>query len=769
MKKQQARHITEINQDLAKSPLPKRKILHSPKKQSKMMKQTILQVYQPDQEDLHDFNQNQQYSANKFLIANSSGKKQLFFGQKNINVCISGFGSEKSTYFQQILKNFECKFQSDFTLNVNIIVAYSPISSKVRIPVVNENWLYESQANGQLLTQQYDDYKLKIFENVKLGVLGFDSYEVQEIEELVEFYGGLAFSDQDQIIKYNLDIIQNKKNKEDLIQLVLIKEEQKWICLQQVDEMNLFAVNESWLYECINNQQFIWPRHFIINNQENNNNLNNKQQSQQVQQQQQQQLSKVNQKIVQEQPLISLQKIQQQIINSSGQSKKQNYFQNCIFKIYCTQAEQKTILQLIISNADGFFIDILVPNLTHVIVHDNFSHSEKLKLMQISQNIKIVNSSWINNCYMCQKKINESEYPINSNYYQQQKNQNQGFSFSQNNKSIGFGGGYSNSNIKTNFDIQLMNSNAQFSRNLDVLNQSNSQQDYKQKDNYFRQSSKNQDSLQKKNGFKSMNLSRQFSTDFSQRAQGVFKDVLFYINKMKDKDNKENIRGKIQGNGGIVIERFNEKYKNKNHIFVLEDSDQNPSIISQFRKHMKTYQGLNQVHFMSTRWVDYCLEKKQVIFDILDKKLNHLFAINFQTPFSDFLNLGISVQVRPSDKIFQIVLGQLVQIAGAQLVSLKKVDIQENNQKLTHILCDDIKNEKFQAFYQKQLQILERLNKEKIQLEELEQKEEQDQNLEKNNSKQFINPINNILIIKPEWLLNCIENGKKVSEDNFLL
>lgn len=88
----------------------------------------------------------------------------------------------------------------------------------------------------------------------------------------------------------------------------------------------------------------------------------------------------------------------------------------------------------------------------------------------------------------------------------------------------------------------------------------------------------------------------------------LFKNCYFYLEMSQYKDKLKSYKEKIFENQGEIIPVIDEKVREIFHI--LDDRPENVKIVAK---------KLPNVQFYSYRWIDFCIEKKQVIRNVYDQ------------------------------------------------------------------------------------------------------------------------------------------------------
>ena len=64
--------------------------------------------------------------------------------------------------------------------------------------------------------------------------------------------------------------------------------------------------------------------------------------------------------------------------------KKYHYYNDCLMHVISQDKEQEKIMKLLISAGSGFFVDFLLPNVTHVVVENDLTTEEKSSILSIN-------------------------------------------------------------------------------------------------------------------------------------------------------------------------------------------------------------------------------------------------------------------------------------------------------------------------------------------------------------------------------------------------
>lgn len=102
---------------------------------------------------------------------------------------LSGFKQEEKAKYSKLIKDLDGVFHPNMLTFTNVLVCKTVLCKKyktaqiLRCKILNEEWLKVSIEKEEF--QPIDGFKLKIFEGVKVGILGFGC---EDYKEMVSFF-----------------------------------------------------------------------------------------------------------------------------------------------------------------------------------------------------------------------------------------------------------------------------------------------------------------------------------------------------------------------------------------------------------------------------------------------------------------------------------------------------------------------------------------------------------------------------------------------------
>jgi len=110
------------------------------------------------------------------------------------------------------------------------------------------------------------------------------------------------------------------------------------------------------------------------------------------------------------------------------------------------------------------------------------------------------------------------------------------------------------------------------------------------------------------------------------KISGVFQNCIFYFDPKNAKEFKD-YRLKIREHSGKIIENLKSEYERI--YYVLPDCEESGEI-------MRNENMPSCVRFVSSRWIDYCIAKKECIINIQERKLINLLPFSRKIPFKEY-------------------------------------------------------------------------------------------------------------------------------------
>lgn len=445
----------------------------------------------------------------------------------------------------------------------------------MKIPIVTKKWLYKSLENGSFLP--IDEFLLPMFNELKIGVLGFSTEELVDIKKKIEECGGTLIT--------NINDIMNAPD----ISLILLKASELKTYESFLHILKTPVVHESWLNICFEQKFFIRPEFFLIGHKSITQTIAI-----------QKEMFNQEMKILKEHKLKKCMKE----IDSGDQSYW--FLSNAIIYFFNVEAPYEKILKDIVNLAGGYYINHYNISITHIITQ-HYQEEDFSNFKKIGNNFFILHPLWLKDCFFYKKKISEFEYYIMPGVNLQ--------NFAPENNNLITSGRVNQvilkrtvSNDETfSFMERRIIKPARFSQeNQFPLIKSVKEEPDKQKKKVVFSPYKREKPIEIKSF--------------------IFMNINFFMNTSDFKELKP-YRMKILENSGKMID--NIKNLKTPIYYVLSDGIASLKIKAQ---------RIEKVNYVSFRWVDYCIEKKHVVKNHLDLKLIHLSPLTFKMPLSCFKN-----------------------------------------------------------------------------------------------------------------------------------
>ena len=159
--------------------------------------------------------------------------------------------------------------------------------------------------------------------------------------------------------------------------------------------LSIPAVNINWLKNCLTCSQYLKPNRFAINVVKSSTSRQN-----------------ASKKI--EEQLAQLRQADSHINRVLGSNEiyesKWSYFEECIFSFFGLHNKIEEILKGFIDAGNGFYVDQILPETTHIIVNE-YTELDLKKLNKFAEP-KLVSIFWLKDCLLYQRKVKEDDYLV---------------------------------------------------------------------------------------------------------------------------------------------------------------------------------------------------------------------------------------------------------------------------------------------------------------------------------------------------------------------
>lgn len=469
---------------------------------------------------------------------------------------------------------------------------------------MTKKWLYKSLENGSFLP--LEDYFLPIFNELKIGVLGFSSNELAEIKQKIEEKCGVIITDINEITK----------TKEDLL-LIFLKTSEIKTYESFLHTLNKPVVHESWFRNCLEKNVFIRPEHFLLGHKGIT-----------------QKISNQKELFHEEIRILSENKLKKCLKEIDCSDISYRFLSECVIYFFNIEETYEKILKDVVNLTGAFYLNHYNISITHI-VSQHYQEEDLSNFRKIGDNFFVVHPLWLKDCFFYKKKVSEFEYHlmpgVNLHAFSAE---NQSFIINSRNnnnallrRTISNDETFSFREKKIHKPIKFSQEN-QFAKNI---------------------SQENPDKNKKKMA------SPPFSKENPMVVKSfIFLNVNFFINTP---DYKELLpyRMKILENSGRIVD--NLKNSKLQIYYVLSDGISSLKIKAQ---------NLENVNYVSFRWVDYCIEKKQVVKNHLELRLIHLSPLTFKMPLPCFKKSHMYVCGFPTQE--KIILKSLMTVMGINIL-----------------------------------------------------------------------------------------------------
>jgi len=395
------------------------------------------------------------------------------------------------------------------------------------------------------------------------------------------------------------------------LNLILVKSSEYKTYESFLNTLKTPVVNENWYQICLQRNVYVKPEQFLLGHKTLYNQIST-----------QREIFQSEMKILSEN---KLRKCMKEI--DSGDSSYW-FLGDCVVNFFNIEESYDKILRDIVNIGGGFYVNQFNVAVTHLITQE--CQEEDLgKFKRSGSNFFVLHPLWLKDCFFYKKKVSEFEYflmpGVNLRMNSEENN------FSRNRFLMKKPPSFENN--ETNFSLKFPREKTQIRTT---------------QENKFPKNS-----LSKDNPHKTTSLSP-FKKDCQIQIKSfIFMNQYFFINTSDFKELR-GYRQKILENSGKMVD--NPKNNKSSIFYVLSDGVSSLRIKSQ---------KVENVNYVSFRWIDYCLEKKQIIKNYMDLKLIQLSPLNFKMPMKCFKDTCMYVSGFPTQE--KIVLKSLMTVMGIQI------------------------------------------------------------------------------------------------------
>lgn len=392
-----------------------------------------------------------------------------------------------------------------------------------------------------------------------------------------------------------------------------------------LNSKNVMVVNENWLKACLNQNTYIRPEAFLINCKSNSILYNLKESYQQ--------------EIMLLQQDLKLKRILNHV---EIDCKEFSYLHETLIYFHNISENLEKHLKNIVNLGGGFYCKFLSTKITHIVT-ENYDMNDFKNFRNISSNIFILHPLWLKDCYKYKRKIIEIEYYL-------EPNQNLQICMSIENKAPPL-------NLKNPFSF-LKNKRSLSSINGNGFNGKSFMEVTSKTDSFeiIRSDKKKEWKTPRKSSPKKTVLTPSKKEIQIQIKSFLFQNVFFHINISDLKELKQ-YRLKILEHSGKFCDAASLLNSKNTIYYVLPDKTESLVIKRQAEPH---------VICISYRWIDYCVEKKQIMKNFLEQKLIHLGPFPHKMPVLSFKNICVFVVGFPTHE--KIILKSLLGVMGGDVV-----------------------------------------------------------------------------------------------------
>ena len=450
--------------------------------------------------------------------------------------------------------------------------------------------------------------------------LPIDDYRLPIFNDLK--FGILGFSTEEALkIKENcekkegkiINTINEIMVTQDLT-LILVKSSEYKTYESFLKTLKTPVVNENWYYLCLQRDVYVKPEQFLLGHK-NASTL----------------MSTQRENFQSEMKFLSENKLRKCMKEIDASDTSYLFLEDCVIHFLNIEEGYEKILRDISSIGGGFYMNTFNVAVTHLITQD-YQEEDLAKFRKFGTNFFILHPLWLKDCFFYKKKVSEFEYFLMPGV---------------NLRAI---------SEEPNLRSRTLMKKPSFFQNEDFNNSRFHRESSQIRNSQENKLPKNQ--AKKDTPKKTTSLSP-FKKDIQIQIKSfLFMNQYFFINTSDFKDLRA-YRQKILEHSGKIVDNLKS---NKFPIFyVLSDGCSSLRIKAQ---------KMDNVNYISFRWIDYCLEKKQIVKNYMDLKLIHLSPLNFKMPLECFKDSWMYVCGFPAQE--KIVLRSLMITMGIKISTFDK-------------------------------------------------------------------------------------------------
>lgn len=460
--------------------------------------------------------------------------------------------------------------------------------------------------NGSFLP--LESYFLPIFNELKIGVLGFSTNELSDIQQKIEEKCGVIITNINEITKI----------KEDLL-VIFVKTSEIKTYESFLNTLNKPVVHESWFRYCLEKNVYIRPEHFLLGHKGIT-----------------QKISNQKELFHDEIRILSENKLKKCLKEIDCSDNSYRFLSDCVIYFFNIEEKYEKILKDVVNLTGAFYLNHYNISITHI-VSQNYQEEDLSNFRKIGDNFFVVHPLWLKDCFFYKKKVSEFEYHLMPGVNLQ--------AFSAENQSLLINSRNSNNNVLLR---RTISSDETFSfREKKIIHKTIK---FSQENQFPKNVSQEVSDKNKKK-----TAASPFSKENPMAVKSfIFLTVNFFINT-HDYIELLPYRMKILENSGRIID--NLKNSKTQIYYVLSDGVSSLKIKAE---------KIKNVEYVSFRWVDYCIEKKQVVKNHLDQKLVYLSPLSYKMPLPCFKNNTMFVCGFPTQE--KIILKKLMSVMGINIL-----------------------------------------------------------------------------------------------------
>lgn len=303
---------------------------------------------------------------------------------------LSGLPQSEKDELKSMVSSLKGQIDDNFRFTTKILILDSVDSQKYELAkytqkvVLTPQWIHESfKAKQWLGTEKFE---LKIFEGVKIGIIGFKKEEFEELKMFVEKEKGRVTNDVDEV--FTVDSSHSEKPISSSVKIIVLNETSKKQYLTHIQASKIPIVDKEWLRECFLENRYLQPHRFLHFPAQFERKIKDAE-------------AKMNQ-------FASPQSLDRLMNRIEPSDKVLRYLSNCVFYLYDLDKKEEAIQKKLIHIGGGAVLKVLIPNTTHIVT-SSYTNEDLIRFNK-HKKVKVMSPFWLKKCLTLKTKIPECEF-----------------------------------------------------------------------------------------------------------------------------------------------------------------------------------------------------------------------------------------------------------------------------------------------------------------------------------------------------------------------